>query len=47
MSLEKRAHDARLVAAMAVNLIDKILTFDTADFLRFREIRVLDPHSFR
>lgn len=43
----KNAHDARLVAAMNVNGIDKILTFNTADFRRFREIRVLDPHLVR
>jgi predicted nucleic acid-binding protein len=40
----KNAHDARLVAAMLVNRVDKILTFNTADFTRFREIQVLDPH---
>jgi predicted nucleic acid-binding protein len=41
----KNAHDARLVAVMNVNRIDKILTFDTGDFKRFREIQVLDPRS--
>jgi hypothetical protein len=29
---------------MIVNKVDKILTFNTADFLRFQEIQVLDPH---
>jgi predicted nucleic acid-binding protein len=43
----KNAHDARLVAVMNVNAIDKILTFNTGDFIRFREIQVLDPHSLR
>ena len=43
----KSAHDARLVAVMNVNRINRILTFDTADFSRFREIQVLDPHSPR
>ncbi len=43
----KNAHDAHLVAVMNVNRVDKILTFDTADFTRFQEIQVLDPHSIR
>jgi predicted nucleic acid-binding protein len=43
----KNAHDARLVAVMNVNRVDKILTFDSADFLRFKEIQVLDPHLVR
>jgi len=38
----KNAHDARLVAAMAVHGIDGILTFNTQDFVRYGEIRVLD-----
>jgi predicted nucleic acid-binding protein len=42
----KNAHDARLVAAMIVNGVDRILTFNTADFSRFSEIQVLDPQSF-
>ena len=40
----KNAHDARIVALMNVNKVDRILTFNTADFARFQEIRVLDPH---
>ena len=43
----KSAHDARLVAVMNVNRIDRILTFDAGDFTRFREIQVLDPQSLR
>jgi predicted nucleic acid-binding protein len=43
----KTAHDARLVAVMNVNGVDKILTFDTADFTRFQEIQVLDPNLVR
>jgi predicted nucleic acid-binding protein len=43
----KNAHDARLVAVMNLNRIEKILTFNTADFSRFREIQVLDPHLLR
>lgn len=38
----KNTHDARLVAAMVVNGIGSILTFNAQDFLRYREIRVLD-----
>ena len=38
----KNAHDARLVAAMVVHGIDSILTFNAQDFVRYREIRVLD-----
>jgi len=38
----KNSHDARLVAAMLVHGVDSILTFNTEDFLRYREIRVLD-----
>ena len=38
----KNAHDARLVAAMVVHGIESILTFNTQDFLRYGEIRVLD-----
>jgi predicted nucleic acid-binding protein len=43
----KNAHDARLVAAMCVYGIEKILTFDTGHFARFSEIQVLDPQSLR
>lgn len=38
----KNVHDARLVAAMVVHGTESILTFNTQDFLRYREIRVLD-----
>ncbi len=41
----RNAHDARLDAVMNVNRVDKILTFNVADFRRFREIIVLDPQS--
>ncbi|HYL75357.1 MAG TPA: hypothetical protein VEU96_14190 [Bryobacteraceae bacterium] len=39
----KKAHDARLVAAMTVNGIKHILTFNTADFTRYAGITVLYP----
>jgi predicted nucleic acid-binding protein len=42
----KNAHDARLVAAMAVHGLTHLLTFDTADFARFPGITALDPASF-
>jgi predicted nucleic acid-binding protein len=43
----KNAHDARLVAVMNVNHVERILTFNTADFTRFGEIEVLHPQSLR
>jgi len=39
----KNAHDARLVAAMAVHGLTHILTFNTADFARYPGITALDP----
>lgn len=38
----RNVHDARLVAAMLVNGIETLLTFNVQDFLRYGEIRVLD-----
>jgi predicted nucleic acid-binding protein len=38
-----QAHDARLIAAMKVYGITKILTFDVKDFARYPDIEVLDP----
>jgi hypothetical protein len=38
-----KVHDTRLVAAMLVHRVDAILTFNLSDFVRFREIKVLDP----
>jgi predicted nucleic acid-binding protein len=43
----RNAHDARLVAAMNVNGIEKILTFNVRDFARFENIQVLHPESVR
>ena len=40
-----QAHDARLVAAMKVYGISKILTFNTDDFTRYSEIEVVHPDS--
>ena len=39
----KTSHDARLVAAMIVNRITHILTFNADDFTRYAEIKVLNP----
>jgi predicted nucleic acid-binding protein len=39
----KKAHDARLVAAMHVHGISHILTFNGADFSRYVTINVIEP----
>jgi predicted nucleic acid-binding protein len=39
----KNAHDARLVAAMAVHGLTYLLTFNTGDFARYPGITALDP----
>lgn len=39
----KRVHDARLVAAMQVHGLDRLLTFNTADFVLFTGLTVIDP----
>jgi len=39
----KNAHDARIVAAIVVNRIDHILTFNVQDFARYSNLTVLDP----
>ncbi len=41
----KNAHDARLVAAMAVHGLGKLLTFNTSDFQRYRGIIVISPQD--
>jgi predicted nucleic acid-binding protein len=41
----KNAHDARLVAAMIVQGLTHLLTFNTADFTRFPGITPLSPSS--
>jgi len=42
-----KVHDTRLVAAMLVHRVDAILTFNLSDFVRFKEIKVLDPARVR
>lgn len=41
----KTSHDARLVAAMQVHGIARILTFNDADFARFSAISALHPSA--
>jgi predicted nucleic acid-binding protein len=41
----KNGHDARLVAAMIVHGINRILTFNVSDFQRYQNIMVLDPRQ--
>lgn len=41
----KNAHDARLVAAMNVHGVGRILTFNIQDFQRYQGITVLHPSS--
>jgi predicted nucleic acid-binding protein len=38
-----QAHDARLVAAMKIYGIHRILTFNTEDFTRYKEIEAIRP----
>jgi predicted nucleic acid-binding protein len=41
----KSAHDARLVAAMYVHRIDRILTFNTKDFQRYQQVVAVSPQQ--
>lgn len=41
----KNAHDARLVAAMMVHGVSRILTFNVGDFQRYPGVTVLDPRQ--
>jgi predicted nucleic acid-binding protein len=41
----KIAHDVRLVAAMLVHGVERILTFNAPDFARFSEIGVVKPEK--
>jgi hypothetical protein len=41
----KKTHDARLVAAMNVQSVSHILTFNSADFSRYSGITVIEPQS--
>jgi predicted nucleic acid-binding protein len=44
--LGKQVHDARIVAAMNVHQITKLLTFNLKGFRRFHQITLLDPNTF-
>jgi predicted nucleic acid-binding protein len=44
-AIGKNGHDARLVAAMIIHGIDRLLTFNVADFRRYREIVSLSPET--
>ena len=39
----KPAHDARLVALMIEHRVDRILTFNDQDLVRYAEVRPLNP----
>ncbi len=39
----RNAHDARLIAAMNVHKIGRLLTFNASHFARFTDIEVLEP----
>ena len=41
--LGKAAHDARLVATMNVHRVNRILTFNTGDFRRYKGIQIIHP----
>ena len=41
-----QVHDTRLVAAMLVYKIPRILTFDADDFTRYTQIEILKPGTF-
>ena len=40
-----QVHDARIVAAMTVHQVSRILTFDIDDFKRYAHITVVHPNS--
>ena len=44
-ALGKQAHDAHIAAAMNVNGIKNLLTFNTGDFKRYAGIVAIDPQS--
>jgi len=40
-------HDARLVASIIIHRINNLLTFDTGDFKRYKEITVVSPADLK
>ena len=43
----KQVHDARLVAVMKAHGVETLLTFDTDDFSRYRDLTAIHPDSVR
>ncbi|SPE34730.1 putative nucleic acid-binding protein [Candidatus Sulfopaludibacter sp. SbA6] len=41
----KKVFDARLVAAMSLHRVGRILTFNTKDFLRYKNIEAISPDN--
>ncbi len=41
----KPSHDARIVAAMNVHVVNNLLTFNTDDFKRYTNINAVDPRN--
>jgi predicted nucleic acid-binding protein len=41
----KNGHDARLVAAMKIHAVPRLLTFNDQDFKRYPDIEVLTPSA--
>jgi predicted nucleic acid-binding protein len=41
----KKVHDARIVAAMHVRGLHRILTFNTDDFIRYKDLEVVHPQT--
>lgn len=42
----RQVHDARLVATMRFHGISTLLTLNRPDFLRYRDIRIVEPFEF-
>jgi predicted nucleic acid-binding protein len=42
-----QVHDARLVAAMHIHGIERVLTFNERDFARFPDIQIVHPKAFQ
>jgi predicted nucleic acid-binding protein len=43
----KKVHDARLVAVMQAHGVENLLTFNTADFAAFDEIKAIHPRDVK
>ncbi len=41
----RQVHDARIVAAMKAHGLRRILTFDTDDFSRYKDIEIINPQT--